>query len=93
MMLYAANSTLITGFIQIGLVAQGIMVEISTAGQELLRLLAADYPPGTMPFAMIVSLALKSKFQEFLLELTRRNQMKTKKIALEFNPASFLIKT
>ncbi|MEI8248820.1 MAG: hypothetical protein WCI51_23530, partial [Lentisphaerota bacterium] len=29
-MLYAANSTLITGFIQIELVAQWIMVEIST---------------------------------------------------------------
>jgi len=58
-------------FIQVGLTAQGIMVAISTMSPALvwnsygswLRTVRAEQCPS----AMIVSLALKNKFQEFLM--------------------------
>ena len=57
-------------FIQVGLVAQGIMVAISTTAPLLVWSSYGSWMrtirPGQCPSAMVVSLALKNKFPEFL---------------------------
>ena len=59
-------------FIQVGLVAQGIMVALSTTAPLLVWNSYGSWlrtiRPGQCPSAMIVSLALKNKFQEFLMD-------------------------
>jgi len=59
-------------FIQVGLVAQGIMVALATTAPMLVWNSYGSWlrtiRPGQCPSAMIVSLALKNKFQEFLMD-------------------------
>ena len=58
-------------FIQVGLIAQGIMVAISTMVPQLVWNSHGSWlrtiRPGKCPSEMVVSLALKNKFPEFLM--------------------------
>ena len=58
-------------FIQVGLIAQGIMVAISTTVPQLVWSSYGSWlrtiRPGQCPSEMVVSLALKNKFLEFLM--------------------------
>lgn len=58
-------------FIQVGLIAQGIMIAISTTTPQLVWNSYGSWlrtiRPGLCPSEMVVSLALKNKFPEFLM--------------------------